>query len=76
MSAALHDVVGSIASAREREVASVKAPITDDPRVLSRHIKRLGYFLQADVVGICHLPESAVYTHDFGGEPINIEYKN
>jgi reductive dehalogenase len=57
-------------------VAGVKAPITDDPQVLSRHIKRMGYFLQADVVGICRLPRSAVYTHDFGGEPIDIDYNN
>jgi len=76
VSAALHDVVVSIASAREKEVASVKAPISNDPRVLSRHIKRLGYFLQADVVGICRLPKSAVYTHDFGGEPVDTLYRN
>ena len=43
------------------DIAEIKAPIPDDPRVLSRHIKSLGYFLGADMVGICKLPESAVY---------------
>lgn len=76
VSAALHDVVVRVATVREEKVAAVKAPISDDPRVLSRHIKRLGYFLGADVMGICRIPESAVYTHDFGGEPIDIAFKN
>jgi hypothetical protein len=31
--------------------------------VLSRHIKSVGYFLGADIVGICQLPQYAVYTH-------------
>ena len=76
ISAALHDVVVRVATVREEEVAAVKAPISDDPRVLSRHIKRLGYFLGADVMGICRIPKSAVYTHDFGGEPVEIAYRN
>lgn len=76
ISAALHDVVTSVASARERDVAAVKAPVSDDPRVMSRHIKRLGYFLGADVVGVCRVPPAAVYTHDFGGEPIDIDFKS
>ena len=76
ISAALHEVVVRVATVREEAVAAVKAPISDDPRVLSRHIKRLGYFLGADVMGICRIPKSAVYTHDFGGEPVEIAYRN
>jgi ferredoxin len=76
ISAALHDVVTSVASARERDVADVRAPVTDDPRAMSRHIKRLCYFLGADIAGICRVPPAAVYTHDFGGEPIDIDFKN
>jgi reductive dehalogenase len=75
VSAALHDAVVRIATVREDEVAAVKAPISDDLRVLSRHIKRLGYFLGADVMGICRVPQSAVYTHDFGGKPVEIEFR-
>jgi hypothetical protein len=43
--------------------AEQKAPLPDDPRILSRHIKSLGYFLGADMVGICRLPSSAVYAN-------------
>ena len=42
-------------------VAASKAPLPEDPRILSRHIKSLGYFLGADMVGICKLPKSALY---------------
>jgi reductive dehalogenase len=76
ISAALHDIVGRVATVREKEVAAVKAPISDDPRVLSRHIKRLGYFLGADIMGVCRTPPSAVYTHDFGGEPVDIAFQS
>jgi len=43
------------------EVADARAPLPEDPRILSRHIKALGYFLGADMVGICKLPKSAIY---------------
>jgi len=56
-------------------VAPDKVPVTQDPKVLSRHIKRLGYFLKADVMGICQLPQSAVYSHDIKGNPIDINYQ-
>ena len=42
-------------------VAAAKAPLPDDPRILTRHIKSLGYFLGADMIGICKLPKSALY---------------
>ncbi|MGI6730687.1 MAG: 4Fe-4S dicluster domain-containing protein [Anaerovoracaceae bacterium] len=60
---------------RQNEVAAKKAPIPDDPRVLARHVKSLGYFLGADMVGICELPQSAVYSHDMDGNPIEAPYK-
>ena len=44
------------------EIASSQAPITRDPAILSRHIKSLGYFLRADIMGICRLPRYAIYT--------------
>jgi len=46
------------------EVADAKAPLPDDPRILARHLKSLGYFLGADMVGICALPESAVFVEE------------
>lgn len=46
-------------------IARKRAPIPDDPSVLSRHIKETAYFLRADAVGICELPKYAVYSHKF-----------
>jgi reductive dehalogenase len=57
------------------EVAPYKAPIPDDPKLLSLHIKYLGYFLRADIVGICELPQYAVYSHDAAGHEIKLDHK-
>ena len=57
------------------QTAPKKAPIPEDPRVRSRHLKSLGYFLGADIVSIGNLPPSAVYTHDLDGNPINAPFK-
>jgi reductive dehalogenase len=57
-------------------VAKQKAPIPEDPAVLTRHIKELAYFLRTDAVGICKLPPYAVYTHRFpDGEPVELNHK-
>lgn len=63
-----------ISGVRINKVASKKAPIPDNPRVLSRHIKSLAIFLGADMVGICKLPQSSVYTRNVRGEPISAPY--
>jgi ferredoxin len=73
--AALNTFQYHIADYKLPEQASEKAPIPDDPRVLSRHIKKLAYFLGADMVGICALPQSAVYASDGKGNPVEAEYK-
>ena len=72
---AMADVTTYLAPAVDGEVASSKASIPEDPEVLSRHIKRLGYFLRADIVGICRLPQYAVYSHDRDGNPIELNHK-
>lgn len=51
-------------------VASEKAPISDDPREIAEHIKSFCYFLDADIVGICEIPEHAWYSHDSDGTEI------
>ena len=58
------------------EVAPITAPIPQDPQILSQHIKQLGYFLRADIVGICELPQYAIYSHDMMGNEVNLEHKN
>jgi len=63
-------------------VAARKAPIPEDPRLLSRHIKETVYFLRADAVGICKLPPYAVYSYhydpdnpDSPGFPVELTHK-
>jgi ferredoxin len=60
---------------KRNPVARKKAPIPEDPRVMNRHLKSLGYFLGADVMGIGPLSQSAVYTHSIPGNPIEAPYK-
>jgi len=75
LSLAQGDLLFHLANFKDNEVAPSVAPISDDPAVLTRHIKRLGYFLTADIVGVCKVPPSAVYSHDMKGEPIHLDYK-
>ncbi len=75
LSAAQIDVVCHLAAIKDNEVAACKAPISEDPKTLSLHIKRLGYFSKADIVGICRIPEYAVYSHDLRGNPLDIDYQ-
>ena len=56
-------------------VCEEKAPIPEDPHVLSRHIKSLAYFAGADMAGICRLPQSALYLRTEAGEDINCDLK-
>jgi epoxyqueuosine reductase len=56
-------------------VAAKRAPIPDDPRVRSRHLKSFGYFLGADIMGIGPLSQSAVYTYDVRNRRIEAPYK-
>ena len=58
------------------EVARTKAPLPQDPEALSRHIKQLGYFLRADIVGIAPLPQYAVYSHGLDGKPVELNHKH
>ncbi|MBI4296411.1 MAG: reductive dehalogenase [Chloroflexi bacterium] len=75
VAAAESDVMRLVGGSYEGEAAAKKAPIPQDPRILSRHIKRLGYFYRADIVGICRLPQYAVYSHDRNGNPIELNHQ-
>ncbi len=57
------------------EVAPSQAALPQAPELLSRHIKSLGYFLRADIVGICQLPQWAVYSSNRKGNPIKLNHK-
>jgi reductive dehalogenase len=76
LSAAQEDVLEHLVRVGTNPVAPQIAPVPADPQVLSRHAKALGYFLKADVVGLCHVPASAYYSHDRHGNPIEGRYPN
>jgi len=76
LSAAQKDVIDHIAVMISNPVAADIAPIPQEPEVLTRHIKSVGYFLKADVMGTCKVPESAYYSHDKQGNPIDALYEN
>ena len=56
------------------EPAPEKAPIPE-PEEMSKHIKALCHFMDADLVGICEVPEWAWFSHDTDGEPITTRHK-
>lgn len=59
-----------------KPIAEHRAPLTDDPETMARHIKETAYFLRADMVGICELPPYAVYTHGkHDGKPVELNHK-
>lgn len=52
-----------------------KAPLPDDPRAITRHIKSFAYFMGADAVGVCEVPDYAVFKNNYKGEPFENTYK-
>jgi reductive dehalogenase len=75
LSAALVHMAEHLIQKVDGQMAENKAPIPEDPAILTRHIKELAYFLRADAIGICELPPYAVYTHTKAGEPIDLKHK-
>lgn len=74
-SAALLQMASHMRGVVDGLVAAQKAPISEDPVALSRHMKELAYFLRADLAGICELPPYAVYTHSYyNGKPVNLNH--
>ena len=76
MSAAQKDIIDHIALYENNPVAEKKAPIPKDPVTLTNHIKAFGYFLKVDVMAACKVPESAYYSHDKQGVPIDAVFEN
>ena len=76
LSAAQKDVIDHIALMPHSPVAARIAPIPRDAETLTRHIKAVGYFLKADLVGTCRVPESAYYSHDKQGNAIQARYEH
>ncbi len=76
LSGALVNMQFTLSEIVDGKVASLKAPNTDDPVTMARHMKETAYFLRADQVGICELPAYAVYSHSMAtGEPVELDHK-
>jgi reductive dehalogenase len=76
LSAAQKDVIDHIALMACNPVGAEFAPIPHAPEILTRHVKAVGSFLKADLVGTCRVPRSAYYSHDKQGNPIDVRYEN
>ena len=76
LSAAQKQLVEHLALLTSIPVARETAPIPSDPDTLTRHMKAVGYFLKADLVGTCRVPTSAYYSHDREGNPVDARYEN
>jgi reductive dehalogenase len=75
VAAALSQMVGDLGDMDLVDVYPRQAPMPKDAGAQSRHIKSLGYFLRADCVGICELPQYAVYASDRDEQPIEIDHR-
>jgi reductive dehalogenase len=75
VAAALYQITSHLSRLEPKEVYPKIAPMPGDPAAQSRHIKALGYFLRADCVGICELPQFAVYASDRKERPIELDHK-
>jgi ferredoxin len=76
LSAALVSMQATLRGIVDGMVSGRRAPIPEEPALISRHIKETAYFLRADAVGICELPSYAVYSHSAPkGDPIDLQHK-
>jgi reductive dehalogenase len=75
VAAAISQMITGMRDMTPVDVYPNQAPIPHDPAAQSRHIKGLGYFLRADCIGICELPQYAVYSSDSDERPIELDHK-
>ena len=75
LGAAFAKMTGMMAPIVDGEVAPQQAPLPTDPVLLTEHIKRLGYFFRADIIGVCELPQYAVYSYNLAGEKVELNHK-
>ena len=75
LSVALRKMSATHDEIHDGSVAPDRAPITDDPKTIAEHIKSMCYFLDADIVGICEVPNYAWYSHDSDGTAIEPYHK-
>ena len=67
---AMTPVLGGMVPLQYGEAAPTVAPGSDDPVANARALKAALYYLGADLVGICEIPDYAWYSHDADGSEI------
>ncbi|MEM8861313.1 MAG: hypothetical protein AAGD96_23565, partial [Chloroflexota bacterium] len=75
LSNVMRKIIGTQLVNHKGEPNPEKAPIPDDLQERSNHLKSLSYFMGADIVGICEVPEYAWYSHQIDGTPIEPKHK-
>ena len=75
ISAALKQTIATQVSLHDGDVAPTAAPLPGDSQEVANHIKSLCYFLDADIVGICEVPDYAWFSHDMDGKSIPPRHK-
>ena len=68
-------VMRSITPLQRNEPHPEQADLPDDLAERANHLKALCTFLDADIVGICEVPEYAWYSHELDGTPIQPKHK-
>lgn len=59
----------------ENEIAPEKAPLPEDTRIVTRHIKKMAYFTGAEMVGVCEVPQDVYYATKVDGTPVERVYR-
>jgi reductive dehalogenase len=75
LSEAMGEMMRAQLPLHDGEVVPEICPLPDDAQERANHLKALCYFLDANVVGICEVPEYAWYSHDIKGHPIEPRHK-
>ena len=75
ISLAMWDIPTQLEPIADGQVAPRQAPLPQDSEILSRHIKSLGYFLRADIVGVCRLPQWSLYSYNMEGKPVACDHQ-
>lgn len=68
-------VMQAITPLQRAEKKADSAELPSDLNKRSEHLKSLSYFLDADIVGICEIPDYAWYSHNLDGSKIPARHK-
>ena len=74
MNRAFGRVMQALTPLQRAPARDVQANLPDDLNARAEHIKSLCTFIDADIVGICEIPQHAWYSHDLDGQPIKSDH--